>query len=110
MRSVPSDSRWHRLAGPGPEPIELLFEGTTVLAAPGDSVAAAILAAGHASTRTTPVSGERRGPFCMMGICFECLLEIDGIPNRQGCMVTAENGMTVRRMSGTRAARTPAAR
>ena len=105
MRSVPSDSRWRRLTGAGRKPVNLVFEETTIQANPGDSVAAAILAAGHASTRTTPVSGRRRGPYCMMGICFECLLEIDGIPNRQGCMVTAEDGMTVRRMAGARSAR-----
>ena len=38
----------------------------------------------------------------MMGACFECLLEIDGEPNRQGCMVPVRDGMTVRRMDGAR--------
>ena len=86
----------------------LVFEGTAIQAHLGDSVAAAILAAGHGSTRTTPVSGQQRGPFCMMGVCFECLLEIDEVPNRQGCMVTVEDGMRVRRMTGARTASKPA--
>ena len=68
----------------------------------GDSVAAALIAAGQLATRTTPVTGSPRGPFCMMGVCFECLLEIDGEPNRQGCMVPVRDGMAVRRMTGAR--------
>ena len=109
-RSVPSDLRWRRLANPEREPITLVFEGEAIEADSRDSVAAAILAAGHGSTRTSPVSGRRRGPFCMMGVCFECLLEIDGIPNRQSCMVTVEDGMTVRRMAGARTANISAMR
>ena len=101
--SVPIDLRWRRLAGPEAVPVTMVFEGTTIQADPRDSVTAAILAAGYGSTRTTPVSGQQRGPFCMMGVCFECLLEIDDVPNRQGCMVTVEDGMRVRRMAGARA-------
>jgi len=41
-----------------------------------------------------------RGPFCLMGSCFDCLVEIDGIPNRQACMVEVTEGMTVRRQAG----------
>ena len=99
---MPIDLRWPRLAGPKAVPVTLVFEGTTIQADPRDSVAAAILTAGYGSTRTTPVSGQQRGPFCMMGVCFECLLEIDDVPNRQGCMVTVEDGMRVRRMAGAR--------
>lgn len=32
----------------------------------------------------------------MMGVCFECLLEIDGIPNRQGCLIPLRAGMDIR--------------
>lgn len=78
------------------------FEGAPLAALEGDSVAAALLAAGQAVTRTTPVRGTARGPFCMMGVCFECLLEIDGQPNRQGCAVPVSEGMRVRRMDGAR--------
>jgi len=37
-----------------------------------------------------------------MGVCFDCLVEIDGVPNRQGCMTTVQDGMRVRRMQGAR--------
>lgn len=81
----------------------LRFEGQAVEARAGDSVAAALLAAGIASFRTTPVSGAARGPWCLMGVCFDCLVEIDGVANRQACMVAAAEGMEVRRMRGARA-------
>ncbi len=95
---VPSASRFYRLNDAAEQEVSFFFQGGVIVARPGDSVAAALLAAGHAATRTSPVSSAARGPFCMMGACFECLLEIDGEPNRQGCMVTVSEGMRVRRM------------
>lgn len=63
----------------------------------GASAAAAVLAAGYRSIRETPVSGSPRTPYCMMGICFDCLAEIDGVPNRQSCTVEVRAGMRIRR-------------
>ena len=80
--------------------VAFTFEGGTLAARPGDSVASALLAAGETVFRTTPVSGAPRGAFCMMGVCFECLVEIDGVPNRQACMVPVSEGMNVRRQRG----------
>ena len=42
-------------------------------------------------------TGERRAPFCMMGTCFECLVEIDGQPNRQACLTIVREGMDIKR-------------
>ncbi len=101
---MPSDSRFSRLPdGPG-EPVTIFFEERPLEARSGDSVAAALLASGQVTTRTTPVSGAGRGPFCMMGACFDCLVEIDGEPNRQGCMTLVRQGLRIRRMAGARAA------
>jgi hypothetical protein len=61
-----------------------------------------VLLAGLASLRDTPVTGGARAPYCMMGVCFECLAEIDGLPNRQSCMVPAQAGMRIRRQRGAR--------
>ena len=82
--------------------IGFLFENRAVTACEGDSVAAALLAAGLSSLRDTPVSGAPRGPYCMMGVCFDCLVEIDGVPNRQACLTAAADGMVVRRQRGAR--------
>ncbi len=92
-----------RLAPPA-EPVTLRFEGREVVAARGDSVAAALLAAGVTVFRESPLSGAPRAPFCMIGNCFECLLDIDGEPNRQGCMTEVRDGMQVRVQRGTAAA------
>jgi len=76
--------------------VPILFEGETVEARAGDTVAAALIAAGVHTTRES-ISGAPRGPYCMMGVCFECLVEIDGRANRQACMVEVADGMRVRR-------------
>jgi D-hydroxyproline dehydrogenase subunit gamma len=77
-------------------------EGRTVLVPEGASAAAAVLVAGLSSIRDTPVGHSERAPYCMMGVCFDCLAEIDGVPNRQSCMVTARPGMRIRRQRGAR--------
>ena len=77
-------------------------EGRTVLVPEGASAAAAVLVAGLSSIRDTPVGHSERAPYCMMGVCFECLAEIDGVPNRQSCMVVARPGMRIRRQRGAR--------
>ena len=77
-------------------------EGCTVQVPEGASAAAAVLLAGLASIRDTPVGDNPRAPYCMMGVCFDCLAEIDGVPNRQSCMVTARPGMRIRRQRGRR--------
>ena len=89
-----------------PDPVGTIafdFEGATFEACGGDSVAAALLANGVLVFRTTPVSGAPRGPWCLIGNCHECLVEIDGEPNRQACMVEVRAGMRVRRQRGARA-------
>ncbi|MBV9553098.1 MAG: (2Fe-2S)-binding protein [Alphaproteobacteria bacterium] len=79
-------------------------EGREVQVPAGASAAAALLLAGLAATRETAVSGAARGPYCLMGVCFECLAEIDGVPNCQSCMVTIGPGMAIRRQHGKRIA------
>lgn len=93
--------RFARLPNPGrSRRIVFLFEGEPVGAQEGDTIATALLAAGAGATRTTAVSGSARGAYCMMGVCFECLVEVDGTPNRQGCLVAVTEGMLVRRQAG----------
>lgn len=66
------------------------------------TVAAALLTTGVHTFRHTPVSGQPRGPLCMMGVCFECLVVIDGVPNQQSCMRQVEPGMRVCLQEGAR--------
>ena len=73
------------------------FEGRKIPFGTGMTVAAALIRAGEVHFRQTQVHDQPRGPFCMMGACFDCLLVIDGRPNRQGCMTLAAQGMKVAR-------------
>ena len=99
---MPNDTGFRRLADGARRDVTIDFDGQPVGAREGDSVAAALLVAGHGTTRTTPAGGEPRGPYCMMGVCFDCLVEIDGVPNMQACMIPVRDGMKVRPMSGAR--------
>ncbi len=83
--------------------ISVEVEGRIVRVPAGASAAAAVLVAGLSSIRETPVGAAERGPYCMMGVCFDCLAEIDGVPNRQSCMIAARPGMRIRRQRGARA-------
>jgi len=82
--------------------VTITVDGVRVSAREGDSVTAALLASGLDFTRQTVVSGSARGPYCMMGVCFDCLVTIDGVGNRQGCMVPVREGMAVSRQTGKR--------
>ena len=84
--------------------ITLKIDGRSIRARRGDTVAAAMLAAGIDHCRTTPVSAAPRAPYCLMGVCFECLVAVDGVGNRQGCLVPVRDGMTVETQQGKREA------
>lgn len=78
--------------------ITFTFDNQPVTAAEGMTIAAALLAAGHLSLRETPFSGQPRGPFCMMGACFDCLVQING-ETQQACMTQIRAGLRVSRVA-----------
>jgi D-hydroxyproline dehydrogenase subunit gamma len=73
--------------------IGLTVDGAFVRVAPGTTVAAAALMAGH-RTRAS-VGGEPRGPLCGMGICFECRVSINGVRHQRSCQILCAPGMRV---------------
>jgi predicted molibdopterin-dependent oxidoreductase YjgC len=88
----------------GPElergrPVELLLDGEPAEAYEGETVAAVLLARGEIATRRT-VKGEARGIFCGIGVCFDCLVVVDGVPNTRACMTWVRDGMRVERQEG----------
>ena len=91
-----------RLSEPDGDRVRVQIEGREVQVPAGETVAAAVLASGLGHTRTSPISGSPRAPLCMMGVCFECLMEIDDVPNRQACQVRVAEGMRIRRQQGVR--------
>ncbi len=84
--------------------LTLSVDGRPIRARIGDTMAAAMLAAGIEHCRTTAVSGAPRAPYCLMGVCFECLVMIDGVGSRQSCLVPVRDGMKVETQQGKREA------
>ena len=82
--------------------VAVSIDGRPFTARAGDTVAAALLASGRSSCRTTGIGGGARGPFCMMGSCFDCLVIIDGRQNQQGCLVVVAEGMEIETQQGPR--------
>ena len=85
-------------------PIMLSFDGQPVAAFLGDSVGAALTRAGVRSWRSTRHSGRPRGLFCGIGVCYDCLLTVDGLANQRACLVPAVDGMELRTGSDLRPA------
>jgi hypothetical protein len=84
--------------------VTFTFDGIAMSGEKGASVASALLVAGLTRFRTTPVSGAPRGPYCLIGVCFDCLVSIDGIGNQQACLVALRADMRVETQSGKREA------
>ena len=79
--------------------ITIFFEGSSVQVESGQTVAAALLSKGHLCFRNSPISGQPRAPYCMMGVCYECMLEIDGNSSQQACMIQVSEGMDIKRQN-----------
>jgi D-hydroxyproline dehydrogenase subunit gamma len=76
-------------------PVTITVNGRPLDAYEGESIAAALLAAGRRTLRRTPLHQAPRGFFCGMGICFDCLVMVDGIPNVRGCLAEVRAGVVV---------------
>lgn len=101
MHPGPQDSpdkfeRAHgRMGLPHHEAVEILINGRPVLACAGETVATALLAAGVRRFRRTHKTGAPRGLYCGMGVCFECLVTVDGVANVQACLTPVTPGMRI---------------
>ena len=82
----------------GPQ-VVLTLDGRPVTAYEGESVAALLLAEGIIATRVTR-GGEPRGVYCGMGVCFDCLVVVDDVPNTRACMTWVRDGMRVELQDG----------
>ena len=79
--------------------IEFYWEDTLYVGKQGDTIAAALLAAGIHSTRISQPGEQQRAPYCMMGSCFECRVEVNGESHVQSCVRLLEDGMKIRRQT-----------
>lgn len=94
--------RQHPILGPSVDAATIPFtiDGEPAEARAGDTVASALLAVGHRVFRTMPRTGEARGGYCFVGRCTDCLMIIDGEPNRMACQTVVGEGMRVERQHG----------
>ena len=79
--------------------VQVTLDGRPVSLPAGMNVAAALLGIGEIIFRISPSSHKPCSPHCLMGVCFECLMEIDGI-ERQACMTEVREGMMINRHLG----------
>ena len=79
--------------------VSLTLDGCVVTGYEGETVAAVLLAEGHIATRSTR-GGSLRGVYCGMGVCFDCLVVVDGVPNTRACVTWVREGMRVSRQDG----------
>jgi D-hydroxyproline dehydrogenase subunit gamma len=96
------ESLFRILPASGAPRVTIRFDGESLSVPAGISVAAALLTNGIRRVRATPANGAPRAPYCMMGVCFDCLVEIDGVSNQQGCLASVRDGMLVRSQEGAR--------
>lgn len=82
---------------PGNDTVTVDFEGENCTVPAGVTVAAALL--GHDDNHfcRSAADSDKRAPYCLMGVCFECLVEIDGLQNRQACLEPVYEGMKIKR-------------
>lgn len=80
--------------------ITVFLDGEPLAARTGETIATCLLRAGVDYFRKTSVTGAPRLPYCMIGHCFDCLIEIDGVGSRQACLSLVEAGMRLRKQNG----------
>lgn len=76
------------------QPLTIVVDGEPAEAYAGESVATVLLALGLRTFRHTD-KGAPRGLFCGMGVCFDCLVTVDGVDNVRACMTPVAEGMVI---------------
>ncbi|WP_371921662.1 (2Fe-2S)-binding protein [Pseudomonas sp. GV047] len=100
--SIMGVSMFKKLHDAGASTLTLYIDGQAVEAEGGETIAAVLLRQRTPASRTTPVHESPRAPYCMMGVCFDCLVIVDGVASTQSCLVTVQEGMRVERQFGRR--------
>ena len=93
---------FRKLHEPAAKTVTLTIDGVSVTAEAGESVAAVLLRQSPVWSRTTPITQSKRAPYCMMGVCFDCLAQVDGDASVQTCLTMVRDGMRVARQQGKR--------
>ena len=91
---------FRKLLEPEADGLTIYVDGEPVAAEAGETIAAVLLRQDGGWSRLTAVSGSPRGPYCMMGVCFDCVAEVDGASSVQTCLRPVRHGMKVVRQRG----------
>lgn len=76
------------------------FDGVSLTAIKGQSIAATMISHEKRITRSTRFADSPRGVFCGIGSCFDCLVVVNGIPNQRACITEVQDGMTIETQHG----------
>jgi hypothetical protein len=82
--------------------VTITIDGIEIEAEAGEPAAAVLLRSESCRAGTHPVSGQPRAPYCMMGVCFDCVAIVDGVASTQTCLTPVRNGMQISRQDGLR--------
>lgn len=77
------------------ETVKIRVNNKEMSAYRGETVLAALLAAGYRSIKKSVIKGEPRGALCGMGVCYECVITLNGVPGVRACMVEVEDQMEI---------------
>ena len=81
--------------------LTFFFDGIEVSAIPGQSIGAALLESGRKVLRSTRIENKPRGMFCGIGVCFDCLVVINGVPNQRACLTEVAEAIQVINQQGS---------
>lgn len=87
------------------EPVLLEVDGVAVEGLAGQTIAGVLLGAGRSSWRSSPRSGRPRGVFCGIGVCFDCLVTVNDVPDVRACQRRARDGDRITTTSDERVGR-----
>ena len=93
---------FRKLHEPFATTVTIYIDGKPAVAEPGECVAAVLLRQPEPWSRLTPVTRSKRAPYCMMGVCFECIAEVDRVSSIRTCLKAVSDGMRVVRQTGKR--------
>ena len=93
---------FRKLHEPDSGALTIAIDGVNVVAESGESIAAVLLRQSECWSRLTPATQSKRAPYCMMGVCFECVAEVDGVASVQTCLKPVRDGMCVARQTAKR--------
>jgi NADH dehydrogenase/NADH:ubiquinone oxidoreductase subunit G len=81
--------------------VTITVDGAAWSVPAGSSIAAAFVASGAAGWRQTRHRAEPRGLGCGMGVCFDCLVTVNGTRGVRACLTDVREGDVITTETGS---------